>query len=150
MSTCSSVTELQTARSCRPRFEAPITLSRLRWLVTATLLAVATVLLSTVTAHAAETQPPQQNSCDIGVFCAWSDEGQHGTAHFSDLRTTNMEECVPLLALGARSFVNNTNRPVTVYQEADCSSEADFSTYPTGSSVPHAPFVVRAIKIWSH
>ncbi len=110
-------------------------------------------LLAAGAGHPATAAPdtPEHAPCEAGVFCAWSEYEYAGKTHSADLRTTNMEECVPLDGeLRARSFVNRMNRPVTVYQDARCSTTGDFSTYPEGSFVPRAPFLVRAIKVWSH
>jgi hypothetical protein len=149
MSTCASAADLKNARADR-LIPSSLTLTRLRWFVTAALLALATVLISAVTAHAQEQPSPPQHACDVGVFCAWADEGQRGTPHFADLRTAALEKCIPLNGFEARSFINNMQRPVTVYQTSDCSTEADFTTYPAGASIPRAPFVGRAITIWTH
>ncbi|NYH79198.1 hypothetical protein FHR84_002532 [Actinopolyspora biskrensis] len=104
-------------------------------------------------APAAAVPAPEQDEaqCESGVFCAWPEHQYGGSPHSADLRTTNMEECVPLSdGLEAHSFVNRLNRPVTVYQDAHCGTRGDFSTYPEGSFVPRSPFVVRAFKIWTH
>lgn len=89
-------------------------------------------------------------SCDAGEFCVWSGERYTGDLRRLTLETANPGECVPLPdALVARSFANRLHAPVTVYQGADCSTEADFTTYPGGGTyVPSAPFVVRAVQVW--
>lgn len=89
-------------------------------------------------------------SCDAGEFCVWSGERYTGDLRRLTLETANPGECVPLPdALVARSFANRLHAQVTVYQGEDCSTEADFTTYPGGGTyVPAAPFVVRAVQVW--
>ncbi|SFT46157.1 Peptidase inhibitor family I36 [Actinopolyspora lacussalsi subsp. righensis] len=114
-------------------------------------LLAALLLGGSVQPLAAGAVPGTDRPCDVGVFCAWSETDYAGNEHSSDLRGTNMEECVRLNGdIEARSFVNRMDRPVTVYQDARCATSADFSTYPGGSFVPRAPYVVRAIKVWTH
>lgn len=150
MSTCASVTELTTHENCRHQTWWPAGSERARRLVTAILLALATVLVSTGTAQA-EGRETSEPRCDAGVFCAWDRTDYRGQPHRFDLRGTNMEECVPLSSgFEAHSFVNRIDRPVTVYQDVHCSTVADFSTYPGGTYVPRSPYVVRAIQIWTH
>lgn len=117
---------------------------------------VLTALALFAGAGAASGQPnalspaPPGMDCEQGEFCTWSSEFHAGEITRHDLRTTNPEECVPLPdAVDAKSFANRTDRYVTVYQDRDCATEGDFSTYPgDGTFVPQAPFVVRAIQIW--
>lgn len=155
MSTCASATgltthEIATHGTCRRRPWQRVEPERLRRLVVSLLLAMATILVSTGTARADEYRPPRQR-CDAGVFCAWNTTEYRGDPYRFDLRGTNMEECVPLGdGFEVRSFVNRIDRPVTVYQDAHCSTVGDFSTYPGGTYVPKAPYVVRAIQIWTH
>ncbi|SFP95875.1 Peptidase inhibitor family I36 [Amycolatopsis arida] len=94
---------------------------------------------------------PPGFDCAPGEFCAWASELYAGTPARYDLRNTNPEECVPLSeGIAAKSFVNRIDRDVTVYQDEDCATEADFTTYPGGGTfVPQAPFLVRAIQIWN-
>ncbi|MGJ7908613.1 peptidase inhibitor family I36 protein [Actinopolyspora sp. H202] len=114
-------------------------------------LLAALLLGSSVQPLAAGAVPETDRPCDVGVFCAWSETDYAGNEHSFDLRSTNMEECVRLHGnIEARSFANRMDRPVTVYQDARCATSADFSTYPGGSFVPRAPYVVRAIKVWTH
>ena len=88
--------------------------------------------------------------CERGEFCLWPAEQYHGDIHRVDLDTANTGECLPL-NLDARSFANRTNRPVTVYQGRDCSTEGEFATYPGGGTfVPEAPYLVRGVQIWDH
>ena len=148
MSSCASVAALTTTRRCHPRPWPGVLHGRVRRLVTAGLLAVATTVAGAGPVSAAPDDAP---ACEPGVFCAWTDVEYRGAVHESDLRTAQLEECITLPeGQQARSFANSINRPVTVYQDAQCSSEADFSTYPARTHAPHAPFLVRAITIWSH
>jgi hypothetical protein len=150
MSTCASVSELNASLPDRSRSWAPAGACQLRRLITAILLAVATVLVSTGAAQA-DVRQTTHVPCDYGVFCSWPDKDYRGAPHLSDPRTTPLEKCVPMpKGREASSFINRTDRPVTVYQDPTCSTEADFKTYPAGSFVPQAPYVVRAIQIWSH
>src|SRR5437763_13101064 len=118
MSACASVTELNNSRPCQ---RVPWIWSDSRWLwrtLTAALLALVTILMTTATAQAAAPGPPHP-ACDVGAFCAWPGEDYAGVPHISDLRTTNLEECVPLgKGVEARSLINRTDRPVTVYQDS--------------------------------
>lgn len=149
MSTCAFVTE-STREKRRTRSWWNGGPERVRRLVTAIVLALPTILVSSGTVQAAERASPPPR-CDVGVFCAWEQTDYKGQPHRFDLRGTSMEECVPLNSgFEARSFVNRIDRPVTVYQDAHCATVADFSTYPGGSHVPRAPYVVRAIQIWTH
>ncbi|WP_396287714.1 peptidase inhibitor family I36 protein [Amycolatopsis sp. PS_44_ISF1] len=94
--------------------------------------------------------PPAESSCTAGEFCLWSQESYTGGTRHFDLRTANPSDCIPLPeGFESHSFVNHLTRDVTIYQGGDCSTEADFRTYPgDGTYVPRSPFVVRAIKIW--
>lgn len=99
----------------------------------------------------AQADPGQpEAACERGEFCAWTAENYGGAMQRLDLRTSNPEECLPLPDNAeARSFVNQLDRDVTVYQDVECTTEGDFTTYPgDGTFVPRAPFVVRAVKIW--
>lgn len=94
--------------------------------------------------------PRGEDACETGEFCLWPEAGYGGTMVRLDLRNTNPDECAPLPdGMSARSFVNRVDRHVTVYQDAECSTEADFSTYPGPDTfVPRSPYVVRAVQIW--
>ncbi|OZM71592.1 hypothetical protein CFN78_18870 [Amycolatopsis antarctica] len=94
--------------------------------------------------------PPPEFNCTQGEFCGWSGEFYGGGIQRLDLRTANPDECIPLAeGFEAMSFANRTDRYVTIYQGADCSTEGDFSTYPgNGTFVPQGPYVVRAIQLW--
>lgn len=91
-----------------------------------------------------------ESVCQQGEFCLWSAENYGATLQQLDLRTANPEECIALPdGMSGKSFVNLLDRDVTVYQSTECTTEGDFTTYPGhGTYVPHAPFVVRAVKIW--
>lgn len=97
----------------------------------------------------ADTARPE-DSCEQGEFCTWTGEFYADAMQRIDLRTANPESCTPLPdGVEAKSFVNQLDRDVTVYQDAECTTEGDFTTYPGhGTFVPRAPFVVRAVKIW--
>lgn len=94
---------------------------------------------------------PLGASCEKGEFCAWTGDLYNGQIARLDLRTANPEECIPLPDdVDGHSFINQTDRLITVYQGRDCSTEGDFTTYPGGGTfVPEAPFVVRAVQIWN-
>ncbi|SFB26174.1 Peptidase inhibitor family I36 [Amycolatopsis marina] len=116
-------------------------------------LTALTLLTGTGLASAQQQEPqgtPPGMDCAQGEFCMWSEEFHSGEIARHDLRNTNPEECVALPEeMDAKSFVNRTDRYVTVYQDRDCATEGDFSTYPgDGTFVPQAPFAVRAIQIW--
>ncbi|ALG08007.1 peptidase inhibitor family I36 protein [Kibdelosporangium phytohabitans] len=108
-------------------------------------LLTAGALLPAVPASAADAV----TNCDRGEFCLWPKENYGGTSVRHTLETANPGECVPLGGLVAKSMANRLTKDVTVYQGEDCSTEAEFTTYPKGGTfVPDAPFVVRAIQIW--
>lgn len=90
--------------------------------------------------------------CERGEFCLWPAENFKGDIQRVALENANPGECVPLPeGFDARSFANRTKRPVTVYQGRDCSTEAEFDTYPGGGTyVPEAPYVVRGVQIWTN
>lgn len=96
------------------------------------------------------TAAPTKERCDNGEFCTWQKSHYRGKIHRIDLRSANIGECIPLTEdTDGRSFANRTSRDITAYQGRDCSTEADFTTYPGGGTyVPDTPFVVRAIQIW--
>ncbi|SDC99639.1 peptidase inhibitor family I36 protein [Actinokineospora iranica] len=110
------------------------------------ILAALTVALTPTTASA--TTPPP---CDSGELCLWPSPQYKGVPLRISLTTTNPGECVPLPESDdTRSFANLLTRPVTLYQGRECDTEGEFDTYPgKGTYVPHSPFVVRAIQIWS-
>jgi hypothetical protein len=117
------------------------------------LLATVGLLSSAGIAQATTENPVQQPpefACQQGEFCAWTGEFYSDQIQQIDLRTANPEECVPLPDdFDGQSFANRSDRLVTVYQDRDCSTEGDFTTYPGGGTfVPQAPFVARAIEIW--
>jgi hypothetical protein len=103
-------------------------------------------VLPTVTVASAA---PAATKCDQGEFCAWAKENYAGAILRHNLQTANPGECVALGGLVAHSLANRMTKDITVYQGEDCSTEAEFTTYPKGGTfVPSAPFVVRAIQIW--
>lgn len=110
----------------------------------AALLAVVGLAFLTTPASA-DTAP----ACDRGELCLWSASSYRGEAIRLSLSNTNPGECVPLW-LDTRSFANLLSRAVTMYQSVDCATEGEFDTYPgQGTYVPCAPFVVRAVQVWS-
>ncbi|WP_167176251.1 peptidase inhibitor family I36 protein [Saccharomonospora amisosensis] len=118
-------------------------------------LVLTTLLLSGSTAANA-VQPPNPSpsaahSCQKGEFCSWPEADYGGAITRFDLRNTNPEECVPFPdGFEANAFANRIDRHVTVYQDRECSTEADFSTYPGPETfVPRSPYIVRAIQIWN-
>ncbi|MFD9704186.1 peptidase inhibitor family I36 protein [Lentzea sp. NPDC059081] len=87
-------------------------------------------------------------SCDKGEFCVWTGPDYTGTVQRLDLESANPDECIPLTIVG-RSFVNRLSRDASVYQRENCSTEAEFTTYPKhGTYVPDAYFVIRALEVW--
>lgn len=106
-------------------------------------------LLACATTSAAQ---PGPQPCERGEFCLWPGEGYEGEGHRVALENANPGECVSLPeGFDARSFANLTKRPVTVYQGRDCSTEAEFDTYPGGGTfVPAAPYLVRGVQIWEY
>lgn len=99
---------------------------------------------------AANAGPATPVPCQDGAFCAYPHVELQGEPHRAELRATAVEECVALPAEPeVKSFANQTGKPVTVYQDPDCDTHADFATYPSGSHAPRSDYVPRAIKIWS-
>lgn len=65
-----------------------------------------------------------------------------------ELADTDVNSCVPLPpGTSAKSFVNRTRKLVTTYQSAECSTEGDFVTFPSGTWVPESRHTVRAFQI---
>ncbi len=148
MPLCASLPAVFSTRRCSSRPWTHVLHSGIGRLVTVGLLTMATTVAGAGSASAAPAEVPD---CEPGVFCSWTDVEYSGEVYEADLRTVALEECLPLPeGQEARSFANSLDRPVTAYQDADCSSEADFTTYPGRTHTPHTPFLVRAIKIWSH
>lgn len=117
-------------------------------LLTALFLTAAAVLLIAPAAGAA---PPTESSCAPGSFCTWSGESYQAPVSTHSTQNVELERCLPLPpGQEVHSFANRTGHPVTAYQDPDCSTHAEFATHPDGSRTPRAPYVVRAIKIWSH
>jgi peptidase inhibitor family I36 len=111
----------------------------------AILVAITVALFAAATPATAEPE-----LCERGEFCVWPAEDSQGAIQRIALENANPGECVPLPdGFDGRSFANRTKRPVTVYQGRDCSTEAEFDTYPGGGTfVPAAPYVVRGVQIW--
>ena len=123
-------------------------------------LLAATVLTITPGIAAAETKVTgteglgragAEHACEQGEFCLWTEQDYGGTIVRLDLRNTNPEKCRPLPdGVEAHAFGNRIDRHVTVYQDRNCSTEGDFSTFPgPGTFVPQSPYLVRAVKIWN-
>ncbi|TCP48530.1 peptidase inhibitor family I36 [Tamaricihabitans halophyticus] len=118
--------------------------------ITTGLALIAAAMLGSAPAAQAENDQ-QQYRCDVGEFCLWESTSYSGAINRADLTNVNPEECAPLPeGFDGRSFVNRTDRLVTVYQDRHCATEGDFTTYPgEGTYVPVAPFVVRGIQFWN-
>jgi len=87
-------------------------------------------------------------TCDKGEFCVWAGPEYTGAVQRLDLESANPGECIPLTLTG-RSFANRLSRDASVYQRENCSTEAEFTTYPKhGTYVPDAYFVIRAVEVW--
>lgn len=112
----------------------------------AVIVATVVAFFATATPVSAEPEP-----CERGEFCLWPAENYQGAIQRIALENANPGECVPLPeGFDGRSFTNRSKRPVTVYQGRDCSTEAEFDTYPGGGTfVPAAPYVVRGVQIWA-
>ena len=150
MSQHAAVIELDPARRFRTRPRHSSRARCPRRIVSTFLLAVTMFTLLAPSADAAD-RPPHQDPCQRGAFCAWPENDYRGTVHQAAGNNAPLERCLALPAgLEASSFTNQTGRPVTVYQDPDCSTKADFQTYPDGAFAPNAPYVARAITIWTH
>ncbi|MGW6449278.1 peptidase inhibitor family I36 protein [Lentzea sp. NPDC055074] len=87
-------------------------------------------------------------TCDKGEFCVWSGPDYTGTIQRLDVESANPGECITLAVTG-KSFANRLSRDATVYQRENCSTEAEFTTYPKhGTYVPDAYFVIRGLQVW--
>ncbi|MDX8031872.1 peptidase inhibitor family I36 protein [Lentzea sp. BCCO 10_0856] len=87
-------------------------------------------------------------ACDKGEFCVWTGPDYTGTVQRLDLESANPDECIPLTVVG-RSFANRLSRDISAYQRENCSTEAEFTTYPKhGTYVPDAYFVIRGVQVW--
>ncbi|WP_277438004.1 peptidase inhibitor family I36 protein [Streptomyces sp. SPB162] len=135
-----------------------------------TAAALAAALLSVTTPVPASAAPPEALSskaasskpasskpvsskaaCDPGQLCLWGKAGYSSARQNHELADTGIDNCVPLpTGTPARSFVNRIGRPVTTYQSAECATEAEFETYPTGTWVPESRYTVRAFKVWEN
>ncbi|MEU1619628.1 peptidase inhibitor family I36 protein [Streptomyces sp. NPDC005722] len=86
--------------------------------------------------------------CDPGELCLWGKPGFRGARLVHELADTDVNSCVPLPpGTSAKSFVNRTRKLVTTYQSAECSTEGDFETFPSGTWVPESGHTVRAFQI---
>ncbi|SDG87366.1 Peptidase inhibitor family I36 [Lentzea fradiae] len=111
-------------------------------------LAAALVVTAVTVASSGVAVAQSDSSCDKGEFCVWTGADYTGTVQRLDLETANPGECIPFKIVG-RSFVNRLSRDATVYQRENCSTEAEFTTYPKhGTYVPDAYFVTRAVEVW--
>lgn len=100
---------------------------------------------------AAGATPPAEPPCAQGTFCAWAGGDYREPVSEHSAQHVARERCVPLPRdHEVRSFANRTGHPVTVYQDPDCDTHAEFSTHANGSRAPHAPYVARAITVWEH
>lgn len=98
---------------------------------------------------AATPRTPVTPECTAGRFCYWADENYAGKPQLLNLQDAGTSVCIPLPQQAeARSFVNNRAKEITLYEGGHCSTEGDFRTYPAGTYVPEAPYVVRAVEIW--
>lgn len=118
---------------------------------TKSLVAALVVIAGVVVAPASQaqiSQPQGDSACDKGELCVWTGAQYTGETKRLDLESANPNECIQLGLVG-RSFANRLSRDVAVYQREDCSTEAEFTTYPkNGTYVPDAYFVIRAITVW--
>ncbi|MYX32194.1 MULTISPECIES: peptidase inhibitor family I36 protein [unclassified Streptomyces] len=114
--------------------------------------AVLTLALAAAAAALAAPAPPvaaaPAGRCDPGELCLWDRPGYRGARLVHELADTDVNSCVPLPpGTSARSFVNRTRKLVTTYQSAECSTEGDFVTFPSGTWVPESRHTVRAFQI---
>ncbi|MCT2587418.1 peptidase inhibitor family I36 protein [Actinophytocola gossypii] len=123
------------------------------WSTVLRALGIAAVVAALVgAAGVAGAEPETRRPCERGEFCLWPAEHYEGDVYRVALENTNPGECAPLPdGFDARSFVNRSTRPVTVYQGRGCATEGEFDTYPGGGTfVPAAPYVVRGVQIWAY
>ncbi|MEU1537011.1 peptidase inhibitor family I36 protein [Actinacidiphila glaucinigra] len=119
--------------------------------------AVLTLALTAAAAALAAPAPPvaaapaaagPAGRCDPGELCLWDRPGYRGARLVHELADTDVNSCVPLPpGASAKSFVNRTRKLVTTYQSAECSTEGDFVTFPSGTWVPESRHTVRAFQI---
>ena len=108
-------------------------------ILTAAALAAALLPATALTPASASARTPAATSraCDPGQLCLWGKAGHSSARQIHELADTGIDNCVVLPpGTPARSFVNRIGRPVTTYQSAECATEAEFETYPTGTWVP--------------
>lgn len=121
-------------------------------LVTASLVTLTAVLLSSAPAFAASTHdtPTEgHTACERGTICLWEKADFAGESRAKDLRNTNPGECVQLPAeYTPASLANRTDGNLVVFSDEHCSQDQKHRTYPGGGTyAPHIPFGVTAIKI---
>jgi hypothetical protein len=139
-------------RPCRPRPRGgpPTTPPRLLTAVLLSALALTGAAIVAL-APAAGAAPPAEPACAQGSFWAWGEAEYRAPVSAHAARHVARERCLQLPAdREVHSFANRTGHPVTVYQDPDCDTHAEFSTQSNGSQTPRAPYVVRAITIWDH
>ncbi|MEU4097793.1 peptidase inhibitor family I36 protein [Streptomyces sp. NPDC026673] len=105
-------------------------------------------LTATAAALAAPAGAAPAAGCDPGQLCLWSRPDYRGARLVHELADTDVNSCVPLPAgTDAKSFVNRTRKLVTTYQSAECATEGDFVTFPSGTWVPESRHTIRAFQI---
>jgi hypothetical protein len=111
-------------------------------------LITALVVIASAVAFSGIAVAQSDKRCDKGEFCVWAGPDYTGVVQRLDLESANPDECIVLTVVG-RSFANRLSRDVTVYQRENCSTEAEFTTYPKhGTYVPDAYFVIRGLQVW--
>ncbi|MEU6342650.1 peptidase inhibitor family I36 protein [Streptomyces sp. NPDC046977] len=109
-------------------------------------LALAASAAALVSPTAAGAAPA--GGCDPGELCLWARPDYGGPRTVHELADTDVNSCVPLPAgVTAKSFANRTRKLVTTYQSAECSTEGDFETFPSGTWVPESRHTIRAFQI---
>lgn len=142
---------LSTASGRLPRLSGAL---RPRYRLFAALLLGAALLTAAAIlrlAPAAGAAPPAEAPCARGSFCAWAGADYREPVSEHAAQHVARQRCLPLPRdREVHSFANRTGHPVTVYQDPDCDTHAEFSTHPNGSRTPRTPYVARAITIWDH
>ncbi|MFD8078095.1 peptidase inhibitor family I36 protein [Streptomyces sp. NBC_00510] len=111
-------------------------------------LTAAVVAAAALAAPAPHATAAPAGGCDPGELCLWSRPDYRGARLVHELADTDVNSCVPLPpGTSAKSFVNRTRKLVTTYQSAECSTEGDFVTFPSGTWVPESRHTVRAFQI---
>lgn len=129
-------------------------------IATGTAVTVAAAIVLTTAAavpHQATAQPgapaagAKLGDCGSGQLCLWDRPQFEGKRVTHELADTDIESCIALPdGFTAESYANQTGRPVTAYQSAECDSTGEFHTHPGGSWTPESEYQVRAFKIWEH